>query len=477
MAESSSCYSEHSPSDNYQNKPTNIISQLADTSSIGSFCDLFGESRREGNSIDHYTFGGGLFSSFVFVNRANAISTLNQNQHLRLHSISEVLFKPSKNGIYHFCHFSVRVNLPDRAMVYVRKYVHKMVGNGKYIQIVLHENEHVNPHFHVIHCGKSSPPRTNAMRHFLQYYCAPFRPVIHGQHEFTSPIAAAYRHHLIQLYVVGGTGYEPVVFKIAPPGSTPVVHSGYNLFSSSTVDEELRKSEADTEETTGCTAAHPKGGIHQIRKRPGTVELGLDGASSNQIHHGNETQPEQDPVEERRATFVRALQEKKSAILMAPTPLQLASLCIELYVSSIETLENFKPWTSKFIKLALKDQRHRESVFQSTEVIVDLQTKNWTFEDIGMNVFAHNNFFPNNPVWFSSSGTPIDDFYNLCTSTMLYITSVAQNNLIPPKLDYCQALVPTNISNAYNYIFWTQDFLNLKHESKKMFLLSMVPLL
>ena len=50
---------------------------------------------------------------------------------------------------------------------------------------------------------------------------------------------------------------------------------------------------------------------------------------------------------------------------------------------------------------------------------------------------------------------------------MLYITSIAQNNITPPKLDYCNALVPTNISNAFNYIFWTRDYLNSKHDSKK----------
>ena len=228
-------------------------------------------------------------------------------------------------------------------MEYVRKYVHKMVGNGKYIQIVYHENECVQPHFHVIHCGKSSPPRTNAMRHFLQYYCAPFRPVIHGQHEFTSPIAAAYRHHLIQLYVVGGSGYNPVVFKISPPRSTPVVHAGYHLFSPATLNEECGESETDPEAAIGCAAAHPKGGIHQIRKRKGTMELGLDGADADENYNRNEAESEQGANEERRSEFVRALQQKKTAVLMAPTPLEMASLSVELYVSSIETLENFKP--------------------------------------------------------------------------------------------------------------------------------------
>ena len=345
---------------------------------IGSFCDLFGESRREGNSFEHYESGGRLFGCFTFTNRRHAISTLTETQHLRLNHISEILFRPSKGGVYHFCHFSVRVNLPDRAMEYVRKYVHKMVGNGKYVQIVLHENECVQPHFHVIHCGKSSPPRTNAMRHFLKYYCAPFRPVIHGQHEFTSPIAAAYRHHLIQLYMVGGTGYNPVVFKISPPRSTPIVHAGYHLFSPSTLHEELGESETDPETALGCTATYSKGGIHPVRKRTGAMELGMDGAEADAGDIGNEAQSEQSADEERRSTFVRALQQKKTTILMAPTPLEMASLSVELYVSSIETLENFKPWQSKFIKLALKEQRQRENVFQSAEVIVDLQTKNWT---------------------------------------------------------------------------------------------------
>ena len=198
------------------------------------------------------------------------------------------------------------------------------------------------------------------------------------------------------------------------------------------------------------------------------MECRLDGAEADSNDNRDEIESEQNVDEERRSTFKRAIQlQKKTTILMAPTPLELASVSVELYVSSIETLENFLPWQQKFIKLALKEQRQRENVFQSAEVIVDLQTKNWSFDDIGFHVFKHNTLFPNNPSWFGSSGNPTNDYYNLCTSTMLYITSIAQNNVTPPKLDYCNALVPTNISNAYNYIFWTRDFLNSKHDSKK----------
>ena len=350
---------------------------MADTSSIGSFCDLFGESRREGNSTEHYQYGGGLFNSLIFTNRKQAISTLNQTQLLRLNQLCEILFRPSKCGVYNFCHFSVRVNVPDRAMDYLRKYVHKLAGNGKHVQIVIHENESVQPHIHVLHCGKSSPPRTNVMRHFLKYYCSPFRPVVHGQHQFTSPIAAAYRHHILQLYLVGGTGYYPVVFKIAPPRSTPIIHSGYNLFSSSTLYKESGEYEVDSEEAIGCATAHSKGGIYPFRKRSGAVEFGLDGAEADRNDYTDEIESNQNNDEERRSTFRRAIQlQKKTAILMAPTPIELASVSVELYVSSIETLENFVPWQQKFIKLALKEQRQRENVFQSAEVIVDLQTKN-----------------------------------------------------------------------------------------------------
>ena len=341
---------------------------------------------------------------YCLSNPRQTISTLTDSQRLRLDSVSQVLFKPSKCGVLHFCHFSIRVNVPDRAMDYVRKYIHKMAGNGKSIQVIFHESDSVQPHFHVIHCGKSSPPRTNAMRHFIKYHCSPFRTVIRGQHKFTSSIAAAYRHHLIQLYLVGSPGYHPVVFKIAPQGSITVVNTGYNLFPSTTLNEKPGEPEADQEEAVGCAAAHSKGGVYPLRKWSGAMEQGLDGANVNADDQPNETQPEPNADQERRATLQRALQQKKTAVLIAPTPLEMASLAVELYVTSIEILENFKPWQHKFIKLALKEQRHRENVFQSTEVIVDLQTKNWTFDEIGRHVFLHNTLFPNMPCWFASSG-------------------------------------------------------------------------
>ena len=52
-------------------------------------------------------------------------------------------------------------------------------------------------------------------------------------------------------------------------------------------------------------------------------------------------------------------------------------------------------------------------------------------------------------------------------NNVVYYYSIAQNNLTPPKSDYCEILVPTNITNAYNYVMWTREFLNLEHQSKK----------
>ena len=283
-------------------------------------------------------------------------------------------------------------------MDYVRSKVHKLVGNNRFIQIVLHDSENVNPHLHFIHCGKSSPPRTNCMSHFIKYYCHPYRPIIHGSYKFTAPIAAAYRHQLLQLYLVGCPGYHPVVFQIASQGSNPVVHTGYDLFPSTTVDEESRKPETYQEEVAGCSASYSKGGLHQIRKRKGAMEPGLDGTDADTNDHSTEDESEQSADEERRTLLRRALQQKKKPILLAPTPLELSSLAIELYVTSIEILEYFKYWQQKFIKLALKEQRLRENIFQSSEVIVDLETKKWQFEDIGRHVFKHNNYFPSEPL-------------------------------------------------------------------------------
>ena len=127
MAEnSSSTNSEYSATDDRINQPKDSYSFLADSSSVGSLGDFFGESRREGTYDEHRKFGGGLFNELVFTNRRKTISTLNNTQLLRLDTISQVLFKPSKCGIFHFCYFSIRVNVPDRAVEYVRKYIHKM---------------------------------------------------------------------------------------------------------------------------------------------------------------------------------------------------------------------------------------------------------------------------------------------------------------------------------------------------------------
>ena len=395
---------------------------MGNNSSIGSIGDLLGESRRDGCLAEHLQSHDGLFSSFIFTNNDQTLSTLRQDQLSRLHSLYNVLFRPSKCNIYHYCHFSVRVNIPERALAYVRRYVHKLVGKFKFIQVILHETDNVHPHFHFIYCGKTSPPRTNAMHHFLQYHCNPYRPIVHGSHKFTTPIAAAFRCQLLYLYLVGRTGYYPVVFQIASQGSNPIIHTGYHLFPSADIHEKSGEFQTDPEEADGCTTSYTKERIYPIRARSRGMEPGLDGSTVNTNDHAIETQPGQDSAETRRSLLRRALQQKETTVLIAPTALELASLSVELYVTSIEILENFKHWQKKIIKLALKDQRLRENIFHSTEVIVDLETKYWKFEQIGRHVFQHNFLFPNHPCWFGSSGTPMKDYYNLCTSTMLYIT-------------------------------------------------------
>ena len=142
-------------------------------------------------------------------------------------------------------------------------------------------------------------------------------------------------------------------------------------------------------------------------------------------------------------------------------------MCIDLYVSSIEILQYFVPWKYRFIALAQKEPRIRENILENSKTIVDLKTNNWKFEDIGRHVYTHNTSFPEHPCWFSCNGNVELEYYNLCTSAMLYVTFIIQNNVCAPNSHFFSQEVSANINNAFNYIQWVKDFLDMTHGSKK----------
>ena len=122
-------------------------------SSLGTLGDLLGESRRPGDIKEHYSANGGLFDVLPHINLDTSVSIFETDGRLPISTIVEVLHLGQQHKRSDWCHFSVRIKSPSEALEYIRKKFHKLVGPTKFLQIVLHEENNVNPHFHFVHAG------------------------------------------------------------------------------------------------------------------------------------------------------------------------------------------------------------------------------------------------------------------------------------------------------------------------------------
>ena len=260
-----------------------------------------------------------------------------------------------------------------------------------------------------------------------------------------------------------------MAFQIAGVGSKPTVYTGKHLFRTGGEAAERGRNTATDEENIGCETTYTSTGFYDNkRKRTASHESGHHTEDSAGSVFSSKTGSHQD---EDRSTkpgwsFLQSIQAKEK-LNVAPTALELSDMCTDLYVSSIEMLQYFLPWKYRFIALAQKEPRLRENILENARTIVDLNTNNWNFEKIGRHVFKHNTTFPEYPCWFSCNGNVSNDYYNLCTSLMIYMTFVIQNNLCAPICNNFNGEVGANVSNAYNYIHWVKDFLDNTHNSKK----------
>ena len=258
-------------------------------------------------------------------------------------------------------------------------------------------------------------------------------------------------------------------FQITRPGSKPTVHTGQHLFRARREAAECGRESTLDAEDIGCEDTYKTGGFHYC-KRKGTApnEPGYNSESDTGSVLSGENGPRenQDGPGKKGWTFLQSLQAKEK-LNMAPTPIELAGMCTDLYVSSIEILHYFMPWKYRFIALAQKEPRIRENILENAKTIVDLNTNNWKFEQIGRHVYNHNTSYPEYPCYFACNGNVDTDYYNLCTSVMLYVTFIIQNNVCSPTSHFFSQDVSANVNNAYNYINWVKDFLDNTHGSKK----------
>ena len=192
---------------------------------------------------------------------------------------------------------------------------------------------------------------------------------------------------------------------------------------------------------------------HRKRKRTRANEPGYntESDSGSILSCENGSRENQDGPRKKGWAFLQSLQAKEK-LNIAPTPIELVGMFTDLYVSSIEILHYFVPWKYRFIALAQKEPRIRENILENAKTIVDLNTNNWKFEQIGKHVYDHNITYPEYPCWFACNGNVGTDYYNLCTSTMLYVTFIIQNNVCAPTSYFFSQDVSANINNAFNYI-------------------------
>ena len=223
-----------------------------------------------------------------------------------------------------------------------------------------------------------------------------------------------------------------MAFQIARPGSKPTIYTGEHLFRTRGEATERGGDAAIDEENTGCEDTYRSSGLHNYkRKRPTDDEPGHHSEGGTGTIFTSETRSQQDEDRPTKSgwQFLQSLQAKEK-LNVAPTAIELSGMCTDLYVSSIEMLHYFVPWKYRFIALAQKEPRIGENILENSKTIVDLNTNNWNFEKIGRHVYEHS--FPEYPCWFACSGNVTNDYYNLCTSLMIYMTFVMQNNLCSP---------------------------------------------
>ena len=72
-------------------------------------------------------------------------------------------------------------------------------------------------------------------------------------------------------------------------------------------------------------------------------------------------------------------------------------------------------------------------------------------------------FGEGNIKWHIICLRPFGALHNLCTSLMIYMTFVIQNNLCAPMSNNFNGEVAANVNNAFNYIHWVKDFLDNTH--------------
>ena len=258
-------------------------------------------------------------------------------------------------------------------------------------------------------------------------------------------------------------------FQVTGHRSKPTVYTGQHLFGINRKAEECGREYTADEEDFGCEDTYKAGRLYDYkRKRTTADESGhhSEGDSATVLSSEDGQRENTDGSGKKGWQFLQAVQKKKK-LNLAPSPIELSGMCIDLYVSSIEILQYFVPWKYRFIALAQKEPRIRENILENSKTIVDLKTNNWKFEDIGKHVYNHNTSFPRYPCWFSCNGNVELEYYNLCTSTMLYVTFIIQNNVCAPNSYFFSQDVSANINNAFNYIHWVKDFLDNTHGSKK----------